>query len=213
MENDKVTFKIEEVEKENVDKECSYSVVPVEENGEKSEQGSVVAPVDVIVSTDEAQTQKNEHSEVPGYNPNAPKIEATGKVRDFKKEILMTVLALALCPAGIIVGLKFEAYKTVGIIVALMGVLTAFALIRHIFMCRKVNALLESGKCNTVSALMTELKLKKKQDFVRTLGGMVREGHLTGYEITGDELITKVDVVREEPAKSSFSNLFDRKKK
>lgn len=214
MENDKVTFKIEEVEKENVEQECSYSVVPVEENGEKAEKEADIVPADVpVVRTEEPNTQKNEHPEVPGYNPNAPKIEATGKVRDFKKEILMTVLALALCPAGIIVGLKFEAYKTVGIIVALMGVLTAFALIRHIFMCRKVNALLESGKCNTVSALMTELKLKKKQDFVRTLGGMVREGHLTGYEITGDELITKVDVVREEPAKSSFSNLFDRKKK
>lgn len=214
MENDKVTFKIEEVEKENVDKGCSYSVVSVEENVEKSETEVRNAKEDVpVVCTEEPQTQKSEHSEVPGYNPNASKIEATGKVRDFKKEILLAVLALALCPVGIALGLKLEGYKTVGFIIAIMGVLTAIALIRHILLCRKVNALLATGKYNTVSALMAELKIKKKYDFVRTLGGMVREGHLTGYEITGDELITKVDVPPEAPKESPFSGLFNNKKK
>lgn len=216
MENDKVTFKIEEVEKEdvnNANKECSYSVVPVEENDGKSEAEDKSSDEALsVVHTEEPKTQKSEHPEVPGYNPNASKIEATGKVRDFKKEILLAVLALALCPVGIVLALKLEGYKTVGFVIALMGALTGIALFRHILLCRKVNALLATGKYNTVSALMAELKIKKKYDFVRTLGGMVREGHLTGYEITGDELITKVDVAPEEPKESPFSGLFNKKK-
>lgn len=211
IKNEVVTFKIEEETAEKEESTVSYTVTPV---GDEPEQAADAPVQSALASnvTDAGKPAVNTAEYPAGYDINAPKISATGKSRDYKREIIMAVLAVVVCPLAIYLGMKFEGYKTVCFLIAAMGVLTAGALVRHILTCRKVNELLSSGKCNTVSGLMAELKIKKKPDFVRTLGGMIREGHLTGYEITGDELITKTDNIPPEEPKKLFDGIFGKKK-
>ncbi len=219
MQEEKYTFSIQETPEEGAEKTISYAVE--KESSSTASDGCVAtqgeqktvqeAPETAQKGTDTCESAENYPE---GYDKNAPEISATAKTRGFTKEYVLIALSLAICPAGICLGLKFTGYKYVCFIIAAMGVLTAYALVRHIIICRKVNALLSAGKCSTVTGLMKELKLKKKPDFVRTLGGMVREGHLTGYKIAGEELIIKVDVdsLPEETHKSWKETLFKKKK-
>ena len=80
-----------------------------------------------------------------------------------------------------------ETYKYAGIILAALSLLAAAALARHIYESRKVSALVSSGKCKTVTELMSAMKKTKRADFLRTIGGMIKDGHLTGYALLDDE--------------------------
>ena len=80
-----------------------------------------------------------------------------------------------------------ETYKYAGIILAVLSLLAAAALVKHVYESKKVSELVTSGKCKTVTELMSAMKKTKRADFLRTIGGMIKDGHLTGYALLDDE--------------------------
>ena len=56
----------------------------------------------------------------------------------------------------------------------------------------RIQKLLDEGKCKTIDELMNMLRKKKKYEFLRDLGGMIRSGYVVGYEVVNDNEIRKV---------------------
>lgn len=114
-------------------------------------------------------------------------IPANNSPKNYTKEFIYIALLVVLCAAGALLAYYIETYKYAGIILAALSLLAAAALARHIYESRKVSALVSSGKCKTVTELMSAMKKTKRADFLRTIGGMIKDGHLTGYALLDDE--------------------------
>ncbi len=171
---EKNKFEIEEISPKE-DTECtpSFSIEEVEEN----------------TANVETQDLKKEESEQSSHLNN---LQATKIQKPFTKEYVSGGLFIALAVATLIIGFVVEGYMFVGIICCVLGGLAAYTMLGHVYECKKIQKLLDDGRCNTVSELMVLMKKRKKYEFMRTLGGMIRDGHLVGYEIKEGEKIEKV---------------------
>lgn len=114
-------------------------------------------------------------------------IPANNTPKNYTKEYIYIALLAVLCAGAAVLAAYVPTYKFAGIILAALSALAALALVRHIFDCRKVSTLVSSGQCKTVTELMKAMKKTKRPEFLRTLGGIVRDGHLTDYAIVDDE--------------------------
>lgn len=109
------------------------------------------------------------------------------------KELTYGSIFVTLAIASLIVGFLIEGYKTVGIICFVLAGFAGYAMFNTVIQAKKIQRLLDEGKCSTIAELMTELKLKKKYEFLRDLGGMIRAGYVVGYEVINDNEIRKVN--------------------
>ncbi len=114
-------------------------------------------------------------------------IPANNTPKNYTKEYIYIALLTVLCTGSVFLAAYVPTYKFAGIILAALSALAALALVRHIFDCRKVRTLVSSGQCKTVTELMKAMKKTKRPEFLRTLGGIIRDGHLTDYAIVDDE--------------------------
>ena len=114
-------------------------------------------------------------------------IPANNTPKKYEKEFIYIALLVVLCAAGVLLAYFVATYKYAGIILAVLSLLAAAALVKHVYESKKVSELVTSGKCKTVTELMSAMKKTKRADFLRTIGGMIKDGHLTGYALLDDE--------------------------
>ena len=114
-------------------------------------------------------------------------IPANNTPKKYEKEFIYIALLVVLCAAGALLAYFVATYKYAGIILAVLSLLAAAALVKHVYESKKVSELVTSGKCKTVTELMSAMKKTKRADFLRTIGGMIKDGHLTGYALLDDE--------------------------
>ena len=133
-----------------------------------------------------------EHKEEKAPDGVTDSIKANLTSKPYTKEYVSGAIFAVLSIAGIIIGFLIEGYKIAGLVAFALGGLASFAMLNHARECKKVMSLLESGECKTVGDLMVKMKKRNKYEFLRALGGMVREGHLVGYEIIDGNEIRKV---------------------
>lgn len=109
------------------------------------------------------------------------------------KEYVYGSVFIALAIGTLIVGFLVDGYMVVGIICCVLASMAGYSMFNTIFEAKKIQRLLDDGSCTTVEQLMVALKKKKKYDFLRNLGGIIRAGYVVGYEIVNDNEIRKVN--------------------
>ena len=159
----------------------NYEITPIEE---KTSSEAVKVEIEELPDI-----QPKEEKAPTGVSEN---IKANLTSKPYTKEYVSGAVFGVLSIAGILIGFLIEGYKVAGIVCFALGGLASFALLNHARECKKVMSLLESGECKTVGDLMVKMKKRNKYEFLRALGGMVREGHLVGYEIVDGNEIRKV---------------------
>ena len=110
-------------------------------------------------------------------------------IKEYAYGVTFAILAIVT----LTIGFLFEGYKIVGIICFVLAGLASFSMFNTIFDAKKIQRLLDEEKCKTVDELMLELKRKKKYEFMRNLGGMIRAGYVVGYEVLNGNEIRKVN--------------------
>jgi|GEM_PF-4344548 len=108
------------------------------------------------------------------------------------KEYVFGSIFATLTIAGLLIAFLLEGYKLPGIICFLLAGLASYAMFSTASTSKKIQKLLDEGKCKTIDELMLTLKKKKKYEFLRDLGGMIRSGYVVGYEVVNDKEIRKV---------------------
>lgn len=169
--SDKVSFKIEEAEEETREKTAESAVVNAEPPSDDAEKAKPTKP------------EKND-SDTQTIAPNFEK-------KGYAKEIAVASLMALICIGGAVLAALVIAYRYVGIIIAALGALAAFALIKHIFLAEKVLKIIGGAEKVYINELMTKLGRHKKPDFVREIGSLIKEGHLTGYAVMNDIYLIK----------------------
>lgn len=117
----------------------------------------------------------------------APNFEKKG----YRKEILIASLMALLCIGGILVASLVISYRFVGIIIAVLAALASYAMVNHILLSEKVLKAVGDADKVYIDELMIKVKRRKKPDFVRELGSLIKEGHLTGYAVMNDVFLEK----------------------
>lgn len=166
-------------------KVASYSVTADEGDGNGARAAAEENAHNAVEVSSEIKPDTVKKSSVKGEG--IVSIPANNSPKNYTKEFIYIALLVVLCAAGALLAYYIETYKYAGIILAALSLLAAAALVRHIFDCRKVRTLVSSGQCKTVTELMKAMKKTKRPEFLRTLGGIVRDGHLTDYAIVDDE--------------------------
>ena len=95
--------------------------------------------------------------------------------------------------ALLVLAFTLEGFKMVGIITSALAFLAGYAMLKHLFDAKKINALLQSGECKTVEDLMRKMNRKNKYEFLRDLGGMIKAGYIVGYEVVEGNEIKRVN--------------------
>lgn len=124
---------------------------------------------------------------------SAGNIKANLNAKKPIKEYVYGSIFGALAIGSILIGFLLDGYRVVGIICFVLAGLASYAMFKTIMDAKKIQSLLDTGKCKTIDELMVELKSKKKYEFLRNLGGMIRAGYVVGYEVIGDNEIRKVN--------------------
>lgn len=109
------------------------------------------------------------------------------------KEMVYGSIFVALAIGSLLIGFLIKGYQVAGIICFILAGMAGSTMFRTIMDAKKIQSLLDEGKCKTIDELMVELKRKKKYDFLRNLGGMIRAGYVVGYEVINDNEIRKVN--------------------
>ncbi len=176
---EKIKFTVAAEEDKKV---ATYSVTVAEEGDlHAGDEGAEVKVTSVDAGASEQSAKPLAKSE------GIVSIPANNTPKNYNKEFIYIALLAVLCAGGALLAYFIETYKYAGIILAVLSLLAAAALVRHVFESKKVSELVSSGKCKTVSELMTAMKKTKRADFLRTVGGMIKDGHLTGYAVLDDE--------------------------
>ncbi len=164
-------FEIEEIKEDAVVEETAHSfkIEAVSENDTSADKDD-----------------KEEPSKLDNITANLNK-------KPFTKEYVSGFLFIALAVATLIIGFVVEGYTVVGIICFLLASLAAYTMLNHVYECKKAQTLLDTNRASTVSELMTAMKKRRKYEFMRSLGGMIRDGHLVGYEIIDGEKIRRIE--------------------
>ncbi len=160
------------------------------EEGAELDGAFAIEEVESGATSVEAVDFKEEENDKSSHLNN---LKATSVKKPFTKEYVSGGVFIALAVATLIVGFVVEGYTVVGIICCLLGSFAAYAMLSHVYECKKIQKLLDDGRCSTITELMALMKKRKKYEFMRTLGGMIRDGHLVGYEIKEGEKIEKVN--------------------
>ena len=169
-------------------KVASYSVTADDGDGDSSHAGKNAAEENSLQADAGAPANKPDTANKPSSKGEGiVSIPANNSPKNYNKEFIYIALLAVLCAAGALLAYFVATYKYAGIILAVLSLLAAAALVRHVFESKKVSELVSSGKCKTVSELMTAMKKTKRADFLRTIGGMIKDGHLTGYALLDDE--------------------------
>lgn len=109
------------------------------------------------------------------------------------KEYVYGSVFSALAITGLLICFLLEGYKLPGIICFLLASLASYAMFSTATTSKKIQKLLDEGKCKTIDELMNTLRKKKKYEFLRDLGGMIRSGYVVGYEVVNDNEIRKIE--------------------
>lgn len=117
----------------------------------------------------------------------APNFEKKG----YRKEWLVTGLMAVLLVVGVVLAVLVERYQFAGIVIAVLSVLAAAAMVRHIFVSEKVLKLVGERDKVYLDELMKEMKRTKKPEFIREITALIKEGHLTGYALMNDIYLEK----------------------
>lgn len=169
-------------------KVASYSVT--EDKGEESNShaGDKAREENALQADAGAPVNKPDTANKPSSKGEGiVSIPANNSPKNYNKEFIYIALLAVLCAAGALLAYFVATYKYAGIILAVLSLLAAAALVKHVFESKKVSALVSSGKCKTITELMSAMKKTKRADFLRTVGGMIKDGHLTGYAVLDDE--------------------------
>ena len=212
MNEDKVSFKIESLPEEDkpvvpeaVAEPEKYAAHPSEETAaeqisqvnltetadtapqaEEEVGGSVIDPAAPAAPADPAdpaaKDTMNENRET--FAPNFEK-------KGYMKEWAVTALMAVLTVVGIVLALYVERYQFAGIVVAVLAVLGAAAMIKHVFVSEKVLKLIGDRDKVYLEELMQAMKRTKKPEFAREITTLIKEGHLVGYALMNDIYLEK----------------------
>ena len=166
-------------------KVASYSVTADEGDGNGARAAAEENAHNAVEVSSEIKPDTVKKSSVKGEG--IVSIPANNSPKNYTKEFIYIALLAVLCAAGALLAYFVATYKYAGIILAALSLLAAAALVKHVFESKKVSALVSSGKCKTITELMSAMKKTKRADFLRTIGGMIKDGHLTGYALLDDE--------------------------
>ncbi len=166
-------------------KVASYSVTADEGDGNGARAAAEENAHNAVEVSSEIKPDTVKKSSVKGEG--IVSIPANNSPKNYTKELIYIALLVVLCAAGALLAYFVATYKYAGIILAVLSLLAAAALVKHVFESKKVSALVSSGKCKTITELMSAMKKTKRADFLRTIGGMIKDGHLTGYALLDDE--------------------------
>ena len=166
-------------------KVASYSVTADEGDGNGARAAAEENAHNAVEVSSEIKPDTVKKSSVKGEG--IVSIPANNSPKNYNKEFIYIALLVVLCAAGALLAYFVATYKYAGIILAVLSLLAAAALVKHVFESKKVSALVSSGKCKTITELMSAMKKTKRADFLRTIGGMIKDGHLTGYALLDDE--------------------------
>lgn len=149
---------------------------------------------------EKAPAEKPDESALPGQSveftasalsENRETIAPNFDKKDYRKEILIASLMAALCIGGAIVAALVVSYRFVGIIITVLAALAAYAMVNHILLSEKVLKAIGDADKVYIDELMVKVKRRKKPEFVREIGSLIKEGHLTGYAVMNDVFLEK----------------------
>lgn len=180
--SDKVDFEIVPIEEETKEV-AKFDVVEVDVNGEDE----VVQVEQTDLNTNQNINEVKEEKRI-----SMGIIKANLTPRTPVKEYAYSATFLGLGIGALVIAFTLDGYKVVGIICAVLAFLAAYSLFNTVLDAKKIQKILDSGECATIDDLMKRLKRKRKYDFLRNLGGMIRSGYVTGYEVVGDNEIRRV---------------------
>lgn len=169
-----------------MDDKVKFEVTPIEENRVVKvsiEEISEEQPAKEVVTVDEIAEEKRISEGI---------IKANIVAKKPIKEYAYGSVFLALAIMGVIIAFLLEGYRLPGIICFLLASLASYAMFNTATTSKKIQKLLDEGKCKTIDELMNMLRKKKKYEFLRDLGGMIRSGYVVGYEVVNDNEIRKV---------------------
>lgn len=161
-----------------------FTVTPIEE------ERVVEVTVEKMDATQFKVEEIMEDNEKKGVAGNSIKANHEAK-KPVKEYVYGTIFAL-IAVGTLVFGLLVERYLVAGIICTLLGAMASYSMFNVVIESKKIMKLLDSGEVRTVEELMLKLKKKKKYDFLRNLGGMIRAGYVVGYEIIDGKEIKKV---------------------
>ena len=182
-----------------MDNKNEYEISLIEEENERVVKVSIEEMPEDKENSFECEELKDEAKEISLQELKEENLISTGNIRANLipkkpiKEYAYGVTFAILAIVTLTIGFLFEGYKMVGIICFVLAGLASFSMFNTIFDAKKIQRLLDEGKCKTVDELMLELKRKKKYEFMRNLGGMIRAGYVVGYEVLNGNVIRKVN--------------------
>ncbi|MBO5774307.1 MAG: hypothetical protein J6R44_05695 [Clostridia bacterium] len=172
-----------------MDDKVKFDITPIEE-----ETRVVKVSVEEIVEEETPEEKPMPAEETPEEKRiSEGVIKANLVAKKPIKEYVYGSVFFALAVTGILIVFLLEGYKLPGIICFLLASLASYAMFSTATTSKKIQKLLDEGKCKTIDELMTTLHKKKKYEFLRDLGGMIRSGYVVGYEVIGDNEIRKVN--------------------
>ena len=131
--------------------------------------------------------------ELPKPDSNVSMPAYKGEPKGFVIDYVIAGCALILVPIGLILGFSLEKYRIIGILIAIMGEMGSASMFMHVELCRKIVKLVTLGECLTITALMTETKKKNRDDFVKTVKGIIKDKHIAYYQLENNERLVRVD--------------------
>lgn len=172
-----------------------FEIEALPDETEKSGESDLAQPVGENISE-----EKPDESALPGQSveftasalsENRETIAPNFEKKNYRKEILIASLMAALCIGGAIVAALVVSYRFVGIIIAVLAALAAYAMVNHILLSEKVLKAIGDADKVYIDELMVKVKRRKKPEFVREIGSLIKEGHLTGYAVMNDVFLEK----------------------
>ncbi len=164
-----------------------FEIIPIEEEPVK------VTIEEVKESTNFSVEEINELNKPINEGVSNGNIKANDKAKSPVKGYFFGALFIAFGIACLVVAFTVEGYKIAGIICTALAFLAGYAMLKHLFDAKKINALLQSGECKTVEDLMRKMNRKNKYEFLRDLGGMIKAGYVVGYEVVEGNEIRRVN--------------------
>ena len=131
--------------------------------------------------------------ELPKPNSNVSMPAYKGEPKGFVIDYIIAGCALILVPLGLIIGFSLANYRVIGILIAIMGAMGSASMFIHVELCRKIVKLVTSSECLTITALMVATKKKNREDFVKTIKGIIKDKHIAYYQLENNEKLVKVE--------------------
>ena len=131
--------------------------------------------------------------ELPKPNSNVSMPAYKGEPKGFVIDYIIAGCALILVPLGLIIGFSLANYRVIGILIASMGAMGSASMFIHVELCRKIVKLVTSSECLTITALMVATKKKNREDFVKTIKGIIKDKHIAYYQLENNEKLVKVE--------------------